>query len=40
MAGSSDEARWLPLDEAGEMPTVSLVPAAIDLLLKRLSKNE
>lgn len=39
-AGSSDEARWVPLDEVGELPTVSLVPVAIDLLLKRLPKNE
>ena len=40
IGGSSDEARWVPLDQVGELPTVSLVPAAIDLLLKRLAKNE
>lgn len=35
--GSSDEARWVPLDAVGDLPTVSLVPAAIDMLLRRLS---
>ena len=39
VGGSSDEARWVPLDEVGELPTVSLVPAAIDLLLTRLAKK-
>jgi 8-oxo-dGTP diphosphatase len=40
IGGSSDEARWVPLDQVAELPTVSLVPAAIDLLLKRLATNE
>jgi 8-oxo-dGTP diphosphatase len=40
VGGSSDEARWVPLDQVGELPTVSLVPAAIDLLLKRLAKKD
>lgn len=35
--GSSDEARWVPLDAVGELPTLSLVPTAIDMLLRRLS---
>ena len=39
LGGSSDEARWVPLDEVAELPTVSLVPAAIDLLLNRLAKK-
>jgi 8-oxo-dGTP diphosphatase len=39
VGGSSDEARWVPLDRVGELPTVSLVPRAIDLLLKRLAKR-
>ena len=39
IGGSSDEARWVPLDQVGDLPTVSLVPAAIDLLLKRLAKT-
>lgn len=38
--GSSDEARWVPFDQVGDLPTVSLVPAAIDLLLKRLAKKD
>ena len=40
VGGSSDEARWVPLDDVGELPTVSLVPVAIDLLLNRLSSKE
>lgn len=34
--GSSDEARWVPLDGVDELDTLSLVPAAIDMLLRRL----
>ncbi len=37
VGGSSDEARWVPLDGVGELPTLSLVPTAIDMLLRRLS---
>lgn len=37
VGGSSDEARWVPLDDVGELPTLSLVPTAIDLLLSRLA---
>lgn len=36
VGGSSDEARWVPLDAVGELPTLSLVPTAIDMLLRRL----
>lgn len=37
VGGSSDEARWVPLDAVGDLPTLSLVPTAIDLLLSRLA---
>ncbi len=37
VGGSSDEARWVPLDGVGELATLSLVPTAIDLLLRRLA---
>jgi ADP-ribose pyrophosphatase YjhB (NUDIX family) len=40
VGGTSDEARWVPLDQVAELPTVSLVPAAIDLLLKRLANKD
>ena len=35
--GSSDEARWVPLDAVGDLETLSLVPTAIDMLLRRLA---
>ena len=37
VGGSSDEARWVPLDAVGDLETLSLVPTAIDMLLRRLS---
>jgi len=37
--GSSDEARWFSLEEAAEIPTVSLVPAALDLWLAHLAQR-
>jgi len=37
VGGSSDEARWVPLDQVGDLPTLSLVPTAIDMLLRRLA---
>lgn len=38
--GTSDEARWVALDAVGDLPTLSLVPTAIDMLLRRLSKPD
>ena len=40
VGGSSDEARWVPLDAVGELPTLSLVPTAVDMLLARLARPE
>ncbi len=37
VGGSSDEARWVSLDDVGELQTLSLVPTAIDMLLRRLA---
>jgi ADP-ribose pyrophosphatase YjhB (NUDIX family) len=37
VSGSSDEARWVPLDDVGDLATLSLVPTAIDMLLRRLA---
>ena len=37
VGGSSDEARWVPLEDVGDLPTLSLVPTAIDMLLRRLA---
>ncbi len=37
VGGSSDEARWVRLDDVGELPTLSLVPTSIDMLLRRLA---
>jgi 8-oxo-dGTP diphosphatase len=37
VGGSSDEARWVPLDAVGDLPTLSLVPTAVDMLLARLA---
>ena len=37
VGGSSDEARWVPLDDVGDLATLSLVPTAIDMLLRRLA---
>lgn len=37
VGGSSDEARWVRLDDVDELPTLSLVPTAIDMLLRRLA---
>lgn len=37
--GSSDEARWFSLEEVAEIPTVSLVPVALDLWLARLAED-
>lgn len=39
VGGSSDEARWVPLEQVAELPTVSLVPIAIDHLLQRLARE-
>jgi len=39
IGGSSDEARWVPLEEVADLPTVSLVPIAIDHLLHRLARE-
>jgi ADP-ribose pyrophosphatase YjhB (NUDIX family) len=36
VGGTSDEARWVPLDDVGDLATLSLVPTAIDMLLQRL----
>jgi 8-oxo-dGTP diphosphatase len=38
VGGSSDEARWVPLDAVGDLPTLSLVPTAVDMLLARLAR--
>lgn len=38
--GTSDEARWVPLNAVSDLPTLSLVPTAIDMLLRRLSKPD
>lgn len=40
VGGSSDEARWVPLDAVAELPTLSLVPTAVDMLLRRLAGPE
>ena len=40
VGGSSDEARWVPLDAVGDLPTLSLVPTAVDMLLARLAGPE
>ena len=40
VGGSSDEARWVPLDTVGDLPTLSLVPTAVDMLLRRLAGPE
>jgi ADP-ribose pyrophosphatase YjhB (NUDIX family) len=37
VGGSSDEARWVRLDDVGELPTLSLVTTAVDMLLRRLA---
>lgn len=37
VGGSSDEARWVPLDAVGDLPTLSLVPTAVGMLLARLA---
>ena len=37
VGGSSDEARWVSLDAVGDLPTLSLVPTAVDMLLARLA---
>lgn len=39
VGGSSDEARWVPLDKVAELPTLSLVSTAIDRLLQRLARE-
>jgi len=39
IGGSSDEARWVPLGQVAELPTLSLVPAALDLWLARLARG-
>lgn len=40
VGGTSDEARWVPLDDVGDLPTLSLVPTAIDMLLRRLARPD
>lgn len=40
VGGSSDEARWVPLDAVGDLATLSLVPTAIDMLLRRLARPD
>ena len=37
VGGSSDEARWVPFDAVGDLPTLSLVPTAVGMLLARLA---
>ena len=37
VGGTSDEARWVRLDDVGGLPTLSLVPTALDLLVRRLA---
>jgi 8-oxo-dGTP diphosphatase len=39
IGGSSDEARWFSLDEVAEIPTVSLVPVALDLWLADVARR-
>ena len=39
IGGSTDEARWVPLEQVAELPTVSLVPLALDLWLARLARR-
>ena len=39
IGGSSDEARWFSLEEVAQVPTVSLVPVALDLWLARLASR-
>lgn len=40
VGGSSDEARWVSLEAVGDLPTLSLVPTAIDMLLRRLARPD
>jgi len=37
IGGSTDEARWVSLDQLAELPTLSLVSVALDLWLARLA---
>ena len=39
IGGSSDEARWVPLEQVAELPTLSLVSTAIDQLLQRIARE-
>lgn len=39
IGGSSDEARWVPLEQVAELPTLSLVSIAIDHFLQRLARE-
>ena len=37
--GTTDEARWVPLEQVAELPTLSLVSVALDLWLARLASR-
>jgi ADP-ribose pyrophosphatase YjhB (NUDIX family) len=37
--GSTDEARWVTLEQVAELPTVTLVSVALDLWLARLAQR-
>ncbi len=39
IGGSTDEARWVSLDQLAELPTLSLVSVALDLWLARLASR-
>jgi 8-oxo-dGTP diphosphatase len=38
VGGTTDEARWVPLEQVAELPTLSLVSVALDLWLARLAR--
>jgi ADP-ribose pyrophosphatase YjhB (NUDIX family) len=38
VGGTTDEARWVPLEQVAELPTLSLVSVALDLWLARLTR--
>jgi 8-oxo-dGTP diphosphatase len=37
VGGTTDEARWVPLEQVAELPTLSLVSVALDLWLAGLA---
>ena len=39
VGGTTDEARWVPLEQVAELPTLSLVSVALDLWLARLASR-